>query len=216
MLEHLRTEYGTLTPEELEKNRAALSEPWNFDDPIEDLWAKIVNIQRVALFGAVPIADITIITLTLAMIEKTGLLATTTEKFRLRPITEWTVAAFKADFILGNKERIRRLTAGDAGFHGAHNAIIPATPQLHSPAIAAAAVTPPQHHLLRHVMSPLKEGKCFIAGHMDSVPNATIHPSRVFTKRKGTVTMQPLRMRGGNNTISSGRPSTIYPFPTAT
>jgi hypothetical protein len=30
MLSHLRTEYGTMTPEELEHNRAALSEPWNF------------------------------------------------------------------------------------------------------------------------------------------------------------------------------------------
>ena len=140
MLEHLRTEYGTLTPEELEKNRAALSEPWNFDDPIEDLWAKIVNIQRVAAFGQVPIPDITIITLTLAMIEKTGLLASTTEKFRLlRPVPEWTVATFKADFIMGNKERIRRLAAGDAGFHGAHSATLPVTP---IPAIAAAAVTP--------------------------------------------------------------------------
>ncbi len=37
MLIHLRSEYGTLTPEELEKNRAALSAPWNLDDPIEDL-----------------------------------------------------------------------------------------------------------------------------------------------------------------------------------
>ena len=128
MLEHLRTEYGTLTPEELEKNRAALSEPWNFDDPIEDLWAKIVNIQRVAAFGLVPIPDITIITLTLAMIEKTGLLASTTEKFRLRPVPEWTVATFKTEFIMGNKERIRRLTAGDAGFHGAHSATTPVTP----------------------------------------------------------------------------------------
>jgi hypothetical protein len=38
MLIHLRDEYGTLTPEELEKNRASLLEPWNLDDPIEDLW----------------------------------------------------------------------------------------------------------------------------------------------------------------------------------
>ena len=140
MLEHLRTEYGMLTPEELEKNRAALPEPWNFDDPIEDLWAKIVNIQRVAAFGAVPIPDITIITLTLAMIEKTGLLSTATEEFRLRPITEWLVAIFKADFILGNKERIRRLTAGDAGFHGAHTAVSTPTPPVTT--IAAVGITP--------------------------------------------------------------------------
>ena len=62
MLTRLGNEYGTLTPEELESNRAALSEPWNFDDPIEDLWAKITNIQRVAAFGDVPSADITLIT----------------------------------------------------------------------------------------------------------------------------------------------------------
>ena len=43
MLTHLRAEYGTLTPEELEKNRSALSDPWNFDDPIEDIWAKIAH-----------------------------------------------------------------------------------------------------------------------------------------------------------------------------
>ncbi|KAI2503218.1 hypothetical protein MHU86_11241 [Fragilaria crotonensis] len=70
MLEHLRTEYGTMTPEELERNRAALSEPWNLDDPIEDLWAKIANIQRVAALGQVPIPNVTVITLTLAMLER--------------------------------------------------------------------------------------------------------------------------------------------------
>jgi hypothetical protein len=44
MLDHLRTEYGTLTSEELEANCAAFSKPWNFDLPIKDLWAKISNI----------------------------------------------------------------------------------------------------------------------------------------------------------------------------
>ena len=113
MLTHLRAEYGTLTPEELEKNRASLSEPWNLDDPIEDLWAKIANIQRASTFGGVPNADITIITLTLAIIEKTGLLATTTEKFCLRPIDEWTVALFKTEFQLGVGATIRlRRTEG--------------------------------------------------------------------------------------------------------
>jgi hypothetical protein len=43
MLTHLKTEYGTMTPEELERNRAALSDPWNFYEPIKYLWVKIVN-----------------------------------------------------------------------------------------------------------------------------------------------------------------------------
>ena len=212
MLEHLRTEYGTLTPEELEKNRAALSEPWNFDDPIEDLWAKIVNIQRVAAFGLVPILDITIITLTLAMIEKTGLLASTTEKFRLRPVTEWTVATFKADFIMGNKERIRRLTAGDAGFHGAHSATTPVTP---TPSIAAAAVTPitalvPPPAAARHVT--VEGGKMFYCWTHGLSPHRNHTSITCLHKAEGHKdNATAFRMQGGNNTLSSGRPRQLNP-----
>ena len=218
MLEHLRTEYGTLTPEEQEKNRAALSEPWNFDDPIEDLWAKIVNIQRVAAFGAVPIAEvITIITLTLAMIEKTGLLATTTEKFRLRPVTEWTVALFKADFILGNKERIRRLTAGDAGFHGAHNASITATPAPPpTTAIAAVAVTPTPAPpaAARHVT--VEGGKMFYCWTHGLSPQRNHTSITCLNKAEGhRDDATAFRMRGGNNTISSGRPRQLSTNPPA-
>jgi hypothetical protein len=38
------------------------SGPWNLDDPLKDLWAKMDNIQRIATFGNLPILDITIIT----------------------------------------------------------------------------------------------------------------------------------------------------------
>ncbi|KAI2494252.1 hypothetical protein MHU86_20270 [Fragilaria crotonensis] len=204
MLTHLRAEYGTLTPEELEKNRAALSEPWNFDDPIEDLWAKIANIQRVATFGNVPIADITIITLTLAMIEETGLLATTTEKFRLRPFDEWTVALFRSEFQLGNKERIRRLTAGDAGFHGAHNVIGTPTPAV----AAAAAITPtaPTHPpASRHVT--VEGGKMYYCWTHGLSPHRMHTSITCLHKAEGHQDdATAFRMKGGNNTISSGRP----------
>lgn len=73
MLIYLRNEYGTMTPEELERNRSALCEPWNLNNHLEDLWAKISNIQRIATLGHVPIPDITIITLTLSMICKNRL-----------------------------------------------------------------------------------------------------------------------------------------------
>ena len=97
MLIHLRREYyDTVTPEELERNsRGTLM--------VLSRTFGISNIQRIATLGHVPVPDITIITLTLAIsIEKTGLLATTTEKFRLRPTDEWTVALFKSEFQLGN------------------------------------------------------------------------------------------------------------------
>jgi hypothetical protein len=173
------------------------------------LWAKIANIQRVAEFGDVPIADVTIITLTLAMIEKTGLLATTTEKFRLRPLTEWSLAAFKSDFVLGNKERIRRLTAGDAGFHGANNAISTPPPATPVPALAAAVVTPATTASVasaaRHVS--VEGGKmyyCWTHG-LSSMRNHT--SITCLHKAEGHQDdATAFRMKGGNNTITSGGP----------
>lgn len=218
MLVHLRNEYGTLTPEELETNRTALSEPWNFDDPIEDLWSKISNIQRVAAFGDVPLADITVITLTLAMIEKTGLLASTTEKFRLRPTAEWTFALFKTEFQLGNKERIRRLTAGAAGFHGAHNATSTPPPSVSAPASAAAAITPTgtPAPAARHVT--VEGGKMFYCW-THGLGTRSNHTSLTcLNKAEGHQDdATAFRMRGGNNTISSGSPRRIAsPAPSST
>jgi hypothetical protein len=201
MLEHLRTEYGTMTPEELERNRAALSDPWNLDDPIEDLWAKIANIQRVAALGHVPIPNITVITLTLAMLEKTGLLATTTEKFRLRPIDDWTLATFKAEFKLGNQERVRKLTAGTAGFHGAHQAIV-TTPVSTA---AVAVVTPTSAPAPVHVS--IDGGKMYYCwthglGTHRNHTSATCNHKAEGHRDDATA----FKMKGGNNTISSGRP----------
>lgn len=203
MLNHLRAEYGTMSPEELERNRAALSDPWNFDHPIEDLWAKISNIQRVASLGNVPIPDVTIVTLTLAMIEKTGLLATTTEKFRLRPVDEWTIPVFKTEFQLGNKERIRRLTAGDAGFHGAHAAVTTPAPPTES---AAAAVTPlPPPAVARHVT--VEGGKMYYCWTHGLSPNRNHTSLSCHHKAEGHKDdATAFKMKGGNNTISSGRP----------
>ena len=174
------------------------------------LWDKIANIQRIAAFGAVPIANVTIITLTLlAMIEKTGLLATTTEKFRLRPLAEWTFALFKAEFVLGNKERLRRLTAGDAKFHGAHNAISTLAVTTPAPAIAAAAVTPVSTAdtppAARHVS--VEGGKiyyCWTHG-LSSMRNHT--SITCLNKAAGHQDdATAFLMKGGNNTITSGRP----------
>jgi len=139
MLNHLVTHYGTLTPQELEANRLNLSTAWNPDAPIEDLWGSVANIRRVASAGQSPIDDISAINILLTMFEKSGLLATTTEKFRLRPTNEWTIPVFTADVTLGNKERVRKLTAGTAGYHGAHAATtgLPGAPS------ALATTTPP-------------------------------------------------------------------------
>ncbi len=73
------------------------------------------------------------------MLEKTGFLATTTDKYLLRLTSEWTLALFKTEFKLGNQERIHRLTASDAGFHGAHHASVVTSAQ-------RQPSRPPHHH----------------------------------------------------------------------
>ena len=212
MLTHLQTKYGTMTPEELETNRAALLEPWNFDDPIEDLWKKLENIKRVADLGKAPITDVTIITLTLAMIEKTGLLATTTEKFRLRPLAEWTMEIFQAEFELGNQERIRKLTAGSAGYHGAHNATSTVPHPLATPIAAAASspataaiVTPATATPVANVVN-LESGRMYYCWTHGLSTNRNHTSATCLNKAEGHKDdATAFRMRGGNNTISAGR-----------
>jgi hypothetical protein len=123
IIQHLDATYGTITPEELQVNRLELSKPWNPDSPIEELWASVDNILCLARDGHTDILEVTTITIFLAMFETSGLLASTTKKFRLRDTFEWTLAAFKNEVNHGNKERIRKLTTGTAGYHGAHAAI---------------------------------------------------------------------------------------------
>lgn len=124
-----------MTAKELEHNCATLSEPRT----------KIAHIQHVAALGHVPIPNITVLTLTLAMLESTGLLATTTtQKCRLRPINEWTLDLFlKSKLKLGiQQERVRKLTAAsEVGYHGTHQQATSrfATPL---PTTAVAVVTP--------------------------------------------------------------------------
>ncbi len=144
------------------------------------------------------------------MLEKTGLLASTTEKFCLRPIGKWTIALFKSEFQLGNKERVRRLTAGDAGFHGAHSATRTPLPPGVTPtvAIAAAAVTPvpAPPPAARHVT--VEGGKISTAGRTHGLSPHRNHTSiTCLHKAEGHQDdATAFCMKGGNNTIFSGRP----------
>jgi hypothetical protein len=119
-MQHLDSTYGTLTPEELEVDRLELSKPWNPDSPIEELWASGDNVLHLACNRYADILEVTTITILLAMFETSGLLGSTTEKFCLRDTSEWTLAVFKDEVNRGNKECIRKLTMGTAGYHGAH------------------------------------------------------------------------------------------------
>ena len=126
MLTHLKSTYGQISCDDIEFNCQKLSTDLNVDDPIETLWLRLKEIQRFALAANEPITDDTVIQLTLPIFEKTGVFGTVTEKWRDRPDEDWTLTNFKTHFEKGNKERVRKLMAKTAGYHGANSAM-PAT-----------------------------------------------------------------------------------------
>ena len=213
MFTHLLATYGVLTPEDLEANRVCLSDPWNPDVPIEVLWSKIDDIKQLALDGNDAISDIAIITLTLAMFEKSGLLPTATQQWRFKPIIEWTLPAFLADFTRANAERVRQTTAAAAGYHGAHVSIRHSSASsggLHSPVTATSSLTPASALVARTTPtnnSPSTPGKmmyyCWTHG-LSINPEHTSHTCQ--HKRDGhqdTATFD--NMQGGNSKFSGGR-----------
>jgi hypothetical protein len=72
IITHLTTTYGTLTASDLKINRDKLTEAWNPDDPIENLWKNIKIVRAIATQGGEPISNGTTIQLTLLTLGKTG------------------------------------------------------------------------------------------------------------------------------------------------
>jgi hypothetical protein len=137
---HLKLNYAIIEPEEIEQNRLQLTNAWNPDEPIEDLWHRIQEIQRFAQAAQEAITDAAALRLTLGVFEATGVFTTATEKWRDKPQIEWTMPTFQEHFAKANKERVRKLTAQTAGYHGAHSAVV--VPPAGANAITAGA-TPP-------------------------------------------------------------------------
>jgi hypothetical protein len=72
LLAHLTTTYGQLTLADLESNRTKLTEQWNPDEPLENLWKRIRIIRSVAVAGGSAITDGSTIELTLEALQKAG------------------------------------------------------------------------------------------------------------------------------------------------
>jgi hypothetical protein len=123
IITHLSTTYGTLTASDLENNRNKLTEAWNPDDPIENLWKNIKIVRAIAAQGGEPISDGTTIQLTLIALGKTGVHSHAVETWFDKDDAKHTWANFQLHFNKHEKTRLKKLTAQSAGFHGAQNAM---------------------------------------------------------------------------------------------
>jgi hypothetical protein len=122
IITHLTTTYGTLSASDLKINRDKLTEAWNPDDPIENLWKNIKIIRAIATQGGKPISDGTTIQLTLLALKKTGVHSHAIETWYNRDDAKHTWPNFLLHFNKHEKTCINKMTAQAAGFHGAQNA----------------------------------------------------------------------------------------------
>ena len=126
LLDHLKIEYGTLNSQDLEDNRTTLSEPWNPDNPFEDLWTKIQKVRQIAMTNQVPITEAATIPLVLKSLERAGVYAHAILEWHTMPAANRTWLIFQDHFTRHEKARLLGLkTSQQAGFHGANAATTP-------------------------------------------------------------------------------------------
>jgi hypothetical protein len=145
IITHLTATYGTLTASDLETNRDKLTEAWNPDDPMENLWKNIKVVRAIATQGGEPISDGTTIQLTLLALGKTGVLSHAIETWHDKDEADHTWPNFQLHFNKHEKTRLTKMTAQAAGFHGAQNATH--TPDVQALAAAAQQAGKPTDHV---------------------------------------------------------------------
>jgi hypothetical protein len=106
ILNHLTTEYGTLSPADILKNQAKLVEAWNAESPIEDLWKKIDNVKAVAKAANAEISDGTTIELTLIALKAVGVYDHLISTWLDKPKANRTYCNFQAHVNLQDDTRL--------------------------------------------------------------------------------------------------------------
>jgi hypothetical protein len=124
ILEHLDTEYGDVSKQDLNDNMLLLNKPWNPSQPIEDLFAQIDLCIEFAKH-ADPISETTLVRSVHTNVDNTGLFHDDIRDWdKLKP-DEQTMKAFKTAFRHADKvRRLRTPSATAAGYHHAAAAII--------------------------------------------------------------------------------------------
>jgi uncharacterized phage-associated protein len=117
ILTHLWTEYGTISPDELQANNTALNTPtWDPATPIEELYNKIKNHADFARAGNTTIEDLLLAQAAYINVEATGLYSNYCNNWRARPQADKTFAQFRTYFSSAHKD-VHRITASSAGYH---------------------------------------------------------------------------------------------------
>jgi len=190
-----------VTRTDLEKNQASISMLWTLSEPIELLWDRLREVQRIAAYGNEPISDAAIVELAHLLFESSGVFPHACETWLARgtAANQRSYADFITTFNNANKERLRHQTTSQAGYHSA-NAATP-TPARHTPApstpspsVASGTFTANDGTQLYYCWT---HGLGFNKNHTSATCS---NPAEGHCQ---TATVK--NMHGGNNTIMSNR-----------
>jgi hypothetical protein len=196
MLAHLKKEYGILTIREIEDNRAKLSEPWDIASPIETLWKRVTEVQRIATSVDQPISDDAVIALTLPMLRRTGVFGSIISAWEQRLRTEQTLATFKAMFTLANTTRLSNLTTSDVQYADANAANARSPPANYSATNSNAFFTVngcPMYYCWSHGLSPNEQHTSATCQHPKE---GHIRTATVFNRQGGSCNFNVGKTRG--------------------
>jgi hypothetical protein len=122
ILTHLRTTYGEITPDELDRNLERMSAAWHPPTPIEDLFEQLRAGAEFATEGGDTPSTPQMVRLGYNLIYKTGLFSQACREWRDKPAADKTFNNLKLHFKKWDKDRKLLATSSSAGYHGANHA----------------------------------------------------------------------------------------------
>ena len=124
LLHHITTTYGQLERRELWSNKKKLNNEWSPDTPIKYLWLHVHKIRHIADDGQNPITEETAIAAVIKNLETSGVFETEIHEWDFNPAADQTYLNLVSHFTAAKKERLRKLTSGQEGYHGANSDIM--------------------------------------------------------------------------------------------
>jgi hypothetical protein len=119
ILDHLDTNYGTITTNNLAANRKNLHSEWSGAQSLEALWTNIICCRHIA-HDLNAISEMDAVQAALDNLDRTRVFIDAVKLWRLHPSADRTFATnMRVHFTLADLERLRELTAKSAGYHGA-------------------------------------------------------------------------------------------------
>ena len=106
IIAHLTTNYGTITPEELDANIELLQAPIDLSKPLEERFALVKDCRQFATDGGDPITEAQAIRYLMATFRKSGVFGAAIHEWAQKATNQQTLTNLRTHFLAANKERL--------------------------------------------------------------------------------------------------------------